>query len=319
MLTLTKRKKDTAAEGAETSAEGSPEGDKPNKKTPTVGHPWTAGERFKTMGVSAVLWACVASGPIAVWMHMGDDPVTPGPVAEAGQDVADSQSASAYAAMFMDRYLSTPRGEEDTVSAMLARGVTDRLSLPAKQPSIVAITPAEAVQLDEMQWIVTVAVQTAGDEESPDSITYWQVPVLAQDDSLAVAGLPSVVAAPATGDLSVSAGDDLNDNAVTSTVSTFMDAYLAGRGEVAPITSPDSALGPVSPAPFSEVSVTSVRATEPLPESPADGDMARVQISATATADGGSKRQLGYELELRYRDRWEVHAVNPTPLEGEQS
>ena len=52
--------------------------------------------------------------------------------------------------------------------------------------------------------------------------------------------------------------------------------------------------------------------TQQLPEEPAEGDLLRAQISVTATAADGGSTRLDYTVELSYRDRWEVAAINPT-------
>ena len=292
--------------------------EKRSERTANVGHGWTNGERLKSIGATALLWVCVASGPAALVFGLGEDQPSPAPVADAGQEVAPSQRVSEYAAAFMTRYLETPRGQEERVTEMLARGVKATLTLPESPAAVTAVTPAEAVQLGKDRWVVTVSVQQPGAQDAAPSRTYWQVLVLAQGNAMAVGALPSMVAAPTAGEVSIEPGDELVAGPITKTIDAFIAAYLAGRGEVAPITSPGVAIAPVSPAPFSEVAVTSVRGAREQPEQPAEGDVQRVQVSVSATAADGSKKQLGYTVELRYRDRWEISAVNPT-TEGEQS
>lgn len=295
-----------------------------SKAEPDLAHGWTNGERLKSIAATGVVVGLCLSGPVALGLHFfGSDPA-PQMAAVEVQEPAASQRVSEFAASFVTQYLTAARGQEDQVTAMLARGAGRRLSLPEKPSPIGAAIPGEAVQTSEGGWVVTVAVDQPS--ESGAAIRrYWQVPVLTDEaGGIAAAGLPSLVAAPTVGDLEVDQGDAINDSAVQDTVTAFMQAYLTGQGEVAPLTAPGSSLSAVQPTPFQELSISSLTTTQERSAEPAEGDLLRVQISVTATAvDGGSAR-LDYTVELRYRDRWEVAAINPTTAvptttTGEQS
>lgn len=295
-----------------------------SKAEPDLAHGWTNGERLKSIAATGVVVGLCLTGPAALGLHFfGSDPA-PQTAAVEVQDPAASQRVSEFATSFVTQYLTAARGQEDQVTAMLAQGAGRRLSLPEKPSPIGAATPGEAVQTSDGGWVVTVAVDQPS--ESGAAIRrYWQVPVLTDEaGGIAAAGLPSLVAAPTVGDLEVDQGDAINDSAVQDTVTAFMQAYLTGQGEVAPLTAPGSSLSAVQPTPFQELSISSLTTTQERSAEPAEGDLLRVQISVTATAvDGGSAR-LDYTVELRYRDRWEVAAINPTTAgptttTGEQS
>lgn len=331
MLTLWRKKTAPEAEN-ETDAhdEAPPDQDdvpaseaRRSKPEPDLAHGWTNGERLKSIAATGLVFGLCLSGPAALGLHFfGNDPAPQAAAVEV-QDAAASQRVSGFATTFITQYLTASRGQEDQVTAMLAQGAGRRLSLPEKPAPIGAATPGEAVQTSEGSWVVTVAVDQPS--ESGAAIRrYWQVPVLTDDaGGIAAAGLPSLVAAPTAGDLEVDQGDAINNSDVQNTVTAFMQAYLTGQGEVAPLTAPGTALSAVEPTPFQELSISSITTTQELPAEPAEGDLLRAQISVTATAADGGSARLDYTVELRYRDRWEVAAINPTTAgpttPGEQS
>lgn len=283
------------------------------ERGPDVAHPWTNRERLTSMAATGAVWAMCLSGPLALGAQMLGEDSAPSAAVET-QAVDASQSVAAFGAGFMTQYLSTPRGQEDRIAGMLADGVDTSLSLPEEPAPPSSVLPAQAVQLTESQWLVTVVVEhPAGGEETGPVRRYWQVPIQSDEAGhRAVSALPSLVPSPTSGELSVQQGSQVSDGAISQALESFMAAYLAGQGDVAPLTAPESSLTAVTPTPYTEVSVGEVSATQEVPASPAEGDLVRTQISVTATAADGSTTQLGYTVELRYRERWEVAAVNPT-------
>lgn len=279
---------------------------------PDVAHPWTNRERLVSIASTGAVWVFVLCGPLALATSVlrEDAPTT---ASVETQEVDVSQSVATFGAGFMTQYLSTPRGQEDRITAMLAEGVDVSLALPQKPAPISSVLPAEAVAISETQWLVSVTVEHPATDGESGATRHWQVPVETDDAGhRAVSALPSLVPEPTVGDLAVESRSEVRDSDITQTLDAFMKAYLAGQGEVAPLTTPEASLTAVSPTPYAEASVGAVLTDQEVPESPSEGDLLRTQISATATAVDGSTTQLGYTVELRYRDRWEVSAVNPT-------
>lgn len=313
---------DTGTQDEQSDGSGKARGD---DSEPNVAHGWTNGERLKSMAATALIWGLCATGPLALGLEvLGDDGGSQQTSAEV-QEVGDSQRVSQFATSFVTQYLTASRGQEDQVTSMLAEDASRNLRLPETRTPIGAALPGEAVQTADGTWIVTVEVDQPGDEAEAAVRRYWQVPIVTNDGGgIAAAGMPSLVSAPAAGGLKVEPGAEVNDSDVQDTVTAFMQAFLTGQGEVAPLTSPDSSLAAVEPTPFTEVSVSSITTTQELPAEPTDGDLIRAQVSLSATAADGNSTPLGYTVELRYRDRWEVAAVNPTTAvttttTGEQS
>ncbi|UQN31812.1 conjugal transfer protein [Brachybacterium kimchii] len=321
MLTLTRKKKEDTAPDLEDDEELETAADKNEKRkkfslrprNTDVTNSWTNGERLKSIASTGLAWVFIGCGPVALFGQAlsGDSSGQTSTVQV--QDAGDSQRVSEFASTFVTRYLSTQRGNEDQVTSMLAKGTDNSLSLASDPAAPTAVTPGQAVEISDGHWMVTVSSEQPGKKDEPSTLHYWQVPVITNDaGSMAAGALPSMVAAPTGGDLSVDRGSSVSDTDVSDTVTAFMQAYLAGQGEVSPLTSPGSQLSAVSPAPYTEVTVPSVESAQEAPEAPVEGDQIRTQITVTAIAADGTKTQLEYSLDLRYRDRWEVSAVNPT-------
>lgn len=336
MLTLIpKRQRATAdTEPMETSpedpegvdAEATPPRKARKKKTtePDIANAWTAGDRFKSAAATGLIWLFCGAGVIALGANVLGNNSGPEAAPIEVQDAGQSQRVSAFASSFVDLYLSGSRDQEDQISALLAQGVDTTVSLPAEPAEIGDVTPGEALQVDANTWVVTVTVERPATEELPTTRQYWQLPVITDETgAIAAAALPSMVASPGRGNLAVAAGDEVSDSAVEDTVTAFAQAYLAGQGETAPLIAPGTAITAITPTPYAEVSVPSVRTSQEIPGDPAEGDVVRTQITVSATTADGSVTQLGYTVDLSWRDRWEVSAINPTssttPTEGEQS
>lgn len=285
-------------------------------REPTVGTSWTTGQKLSSTIATAALWGLIICGPVALIGNvMRDDPAPPA-VAES-QDVTESQNVAQFAGSFMTQYLTTPRGQEDQITGFFADGVDVNLRLPDKPTALNSVTPGATVKLADGEWLATVAVELPGEGEAPAVTRYWQVPVLTNEHGQrAVGGLPSLVASPATGDLAVERSQELSGTEAGETVTSFLRAYLTGQGDVQPLTAPDVVIAAVDPPPFTEISTAELRASEEMPEAPAQGDSLIVHATVSATAADGSTTQLGYSLELRFRDRWEVAAINPTTEES---
>lgn len=302
-----------------------PRGRKPKgEEEPNLTHGWTNGERFKSVAATGLIWAFCGAGVLSLGMNLLENDAEPQSTPVAVQDVSESQRASEFATTFVTRYLTASRDQEEQVSALLARGAAGSLSLPSQPAAIGSVIPGEAIQLPDGNWVVTVAVEQPATEEQPAVWRYWQVTVISDESgSIAAAALPSLVTAPTNGGLTVEKGDEISDPDLESTAGAFVKAYLTGQGEVDPLTAPGSGITAVTPIPYTDASVSSLRTMQELPLSPAEGDLVRTQISVTATAADGTTTQLGYTVDLRFRDRWEISAINPTTnapttIEGDQ-
>jgi hypothetical protein len=110
-----------------------------------------------------------------------------------------------------------------------------------------------------------------------------------------------------------------SDGALSSTIGEFLGAYLTGTGEVDRYLAPGVELAPVSPAPYTAVTVGDVSAIEEAAAAgqvPTDGTKVRVRVQAEARDDAG-RWPLAYELSLTARSgRWDVATLQSGTVQG---
>ncbi|MFE7974568.1 hypothetical protein [Streptomyces shenzhenensis] len=98
---------------------------------------------------------------------------------------------------------------------------------------------------------------------------------------------------------------------LSSAAAEFFATHLTGAGEVDRYLAPGVTLSPVSPAPYTAVSVEQVSAAEEAAAAekmPVDGTAVRV-LARVEARDVGGRWPLAYELTLKARSgRWEVAA-----------
>jgi hypothetical protein len=157
---------------------------------------------------------------------------------------------------------------------------------------------------------VTVAAQYAD-----QSVRYYTVPVAADraGASFTVTGAPGVVAGPARAEVPKPAyGVTVPEGDLSSAVGEFLAAYLTGAGEIDRYLAPGVTLAPVSPAPYTAVTVQQVSAAEEAAaaeQMPADGTTVRV-LARVEARDADGRWPLAYELTLAARSsRWDVAAL----------
>ncbi|MBE1877534.1 conjugal transfer protein [Myceligenerans pegani] len=160
---------------------------------------------------------------------------------------------------------------------------------------------------------------------------YFQVPVTVQrpadeDEPLAVAALalPSPVPGPAAAD---APGLDYPRTIATTSdagesVAAFLGALVAGEGEITRYLRPGTTIQPVTPPPYTAVSVTSIGGSHEISDNPPDGDGTHALVTAELTRPDGEKTTAQYVLTLVARDgRWEVSGLDQavrteTPVAG---
>ncbi|MGI5397069.1 hypothetical protein [Streptomyces sp. CA-251251] len=110
-----------------------------------------------------------------------------------------------------------------------------------------------------------------------------------------------------------------SDSSLASTVGEFLGANLTGTGEVDRYLAPGVKLTPVSPAPYTTVTVREVSAVEEAAAAgqvPADGTKVRVLVQAEARDEAG-RWPLAYELALTARSgRWDIAALQSGAVQG---
>lgn len=280
----------------------------------------------------AAIIGCLAAGPLAmaavVLAPFGSRAVAPAAVA-ADPSASVRVQAGEYGLRVVAAWLGSTRNE-DQVSELI--GGAGQLMLgaspvPVKDLQVAAVQPA-----GDQVWSVTVAGTLAALPESDSPSTeqdpagsarrYFQVPVVvASSGALTSLGIPAVV--PGPGLVSDRVTLDYPTAVPTSSVlgktsSEFLNALLAGVGDVGRYVSPGTTLTPGAPM-FTAVKVSSVVAAKDSSafdptQAPADGQQVRVIVSAVGSISADQVLPIGYALTFTGRaGRWEVTTVDPAP------
>lgn len=308
------------------------------EKAPAGSTTWTYGGVVRSKLVTAGVWCALGAGVIG-FLSVAVQALNP--TEAVAQKVADRTPtdpalavASGFATQYAAAYVSASQSDSAALSLFTDPGT---LALPESAPQVDAVAAAGATKTKDGIYQVTVAVTTeaaaapAGDSSTgqPTQISassqissgkpaarvlrYLSVPVAVQSGVAAPAGLPGYVAAP-TGravQLSGFSTQVTLTSGTGQTVSGFLQAYLAGSTDVSRFEAPTISIPPVTPAVADGVQVTSLVASDNIPDSPADGDTAHVQVVASLKQAGSPAGSVSYVLDLKARaGRWEVTAVN---------
>ncbi|USQ85884.1 conjugal transfer protein [Streptomyces phaeoluteigriseus] len=243
------------------------------------------------------LFTAIAGGPAALGVAVMSGPTTVTAAPSAKPTTVRSATATAadptgYAQVFLDAWLRSSTDDANSAQARLAHSLAPDVDLPdpiAAQQVPASVTAVRSAQQGDGKWAVTAAAQYADGR-----LRYFVVPVTADASgaSFTVTGAPGAVAGPtraAVGQspykVSVPSDGDLS-----SAVGEFFGAYLTGAGEVDRYLAPGVKLSPVSPTPYTTVSVQQVWGAEKAAAAaqvPADGTKVRVHVQVKAQDDAG--------------------------------
>ncbi|MFZ3491643.1 conjugal transfer protein [Streptomyces sp. 5.8] len=290
--------------------------------------------------VRAGAWTLIVSGPLLGLLGFlsSQGPVqgAPAPTVSAAASASDT-GPSGFAQLYVTAYLEAGRGSERSLAPYYSGSVT-LTSAPNSRGSSRTVAVASR-EVTSGYWSVTVAARVLN-RDGKGTVTdaglqYFQVPVQVvgpppaggASQAQAVLGyaatdLPAQVAAPASLTPSAlgyptSRGNNATDPA-NQTVSGFLSAYLAGKGDLTRYTSPGITLLPVTPAPYGGVKITelsddSSKASDSAV--PGDGKSRQVLARVTATDSVGAEHPMSYALTLRSRGgRWEVASLQAAPV-----
>lgn len=288
---------------------------------------WTRGQQLATTATRVALWLLVACAPIALILgavaiaaaaRPAPQTVTPQLTESPGRTAATGIAEHA-----VTTWLSAARGAEDQLGGLPA---TD---LPAKALTVSDAGAVESVW-DGTAWVVTVGATITthlpadNDSDQPDTVPqrrFFRVPIAVDDAGQfsvlmlpsEVAG-PSIVSAPQTGFGSTVPPS----HAVSVAAGEFLTAMLAGGGDIARYTSPDSGIRAVAPAPYTGLVVESVKSRKALAEFAAEGDSVAVMVRVRAQDLTGAETRFDYVLVMKLRSsRWEITEIQGSPNEEE--
>ncbi len=286
------------------------------------------GSTLATKAATGLLLSCLFAGPIglAVGGLALVSAASPAPASTA--TVVDQSGHRAVAGEFAQRlvitWLTTARGHEADLTALLpgiSTATFPQEAFTATDASVSGITMVDGT------WSVTVAV-TVTDQRKQTARRFFQVPVtLGQDGSVAALSLPTPVAGPP-----VEAGTGLNyqvqvpgTGPVAQTITQFLTAYAAGSGDVTRYLTPGVQVRAITPAPYTAVTVTDLRAITSAAGvdttgTPKDGTTLRVLVAGTGTVSTTQQIGASWALSLTARaGRWEITAIDPAPAQPTQT
>jgi hypothetical protein len=289
-------------------------------------------------------WALLIAGPVVgvgAWMRAPAAVGVPHQSVKSPVAVRDTAGPAGFAELFVAAYVQAGRGSEASLQPYYP-GVRD-VSL-VSEPGAHHAAQLAAVRVKEVSdgyWSVTVAARVTSREEeqkkdasagqgeaagSGGVLRYFQVPVKEVGRGVLVAAaLPAEVSAPPVGEAAQlaygPAHEAARSAALVQTLEAVFGAYLTGSGELDRYLSPGTVISPVSPAPYTAVTVQRLAeagANDPFAaqaERPRDGQRRRLLVQVEAVGASGAGWPLTYAVELKARDgRWEVAALGAAPV-----
>jgi hypothetical protein len=237
-------------------------------------------------------------------------PPTPGlPAAAASEPAPPDLAAEAYAALFARRYLTwnaaEPQVSAGALEPFLGPGIEANAGLELPASGEQRVEWAEVVQVRTPapgEHVYTVAAQT-----DTAGLLYLTVPVArAAGGSLALAGYPAFVGAPAAGPAQSSGHlREVADVVLATVVQRALRNYLASAASE---LAADLAGGARVSLPEQPLSLESVQRLDWAPEG------SSVLATVQAQDGRGVRYTLAYELDVvRAQGRWEVSAVQTDP------
>lgn len=285
-----------------------------------VGHGWSAGSHWATTAVRTSIWIAVACGPIALVGVLVGGSSTPQVVQTAGVDGVAGERAAV--GEFAERYVTTwVETDNDNLGRLKTYvQLPDTLSWPTEAGASASAAQVSGIaQQPTGLWSVTIGADVKPSGAERGKRRYFQVAIRYDDGAMVAAGLPAPVPAPRTAEPPDTAyGTELSlDTPAGETIADFLNAMLAGRGDISRYASPGSGLQALSSAPYRGVDLQYIESDVDLmgdTSRPDDGDEAEVLVTAKAKTEDGSATPVQYALTLRSRDgRWEVASLGQTP------
>lgn len=323
---------------------------KKGKKTPPQpgGHGWTYGSSLATQGVTWAAAAAIACGPLALGYELlhGDPPP-----AHTGIDkrmMSRQMAATDVASRWVRTWLSTDKAHAAQLQQWTSIDAQATDLLPKQAPAVGQVDVRNATPSGPGTWVITVAAQVYPDGklEGSSNTRFFAVPVAVQGEATVAArvlGLPAEVPAPSMGvkrELDYS-GDIGPGSGPWGTVSGFLNAMLAGQGDVTRYTSPGAGITAVQPTRWQSTKLLTLNSATDVPlTAPKDGThvqvLADVQVNGAGASTTPQKTPtsvpsaaqgqlpgpyvLQYQITLTARaGRWEVSGMqtpkanNPGP------
>lgn len=279
-----------------------------------VAQSWTFGGTLAARAAIAAMWVLLLSGPVGLVVAVSGSstiqPSAPRPAGVGGHEMSRSM-AGEFTIRAVSAWLTTPVEREEELQSLLPGAEAHQVPYEVADPSLVSVAPAS----EPDSWLVTVSVTVTG-TDGVSRGQYFMLPVWCDGTAVAAAGLPGPVAGPGRAEPPERGFDNSVPVAgpVGSTVAEFMAAMVAGTGEIERYVAPGAEpIRPVTPTPYEQVELVKLQAPAPVSDNPADGERARVLVTADLIR-GDQTIRAQWVLTLASRaGRWEILEVNPAP------
>jgi hypothetical protein len=265
------------------------------------------------------LWFLVALGAFGgcVGLLRPSSPAPTGTAADAAADVVPADTAG-FAQLAVTTWVQASGEEdEDALDELFAVNPSTNGSDAGRRRVSGSTYVVGARLVDDGYWAVTVATpvqEMVAERWESGGTWYLEVGIAETTEGLIAVTEPALVSAPAEpeepprpagGGLGVPSVDDED---MATTVEGFLNALVAGDGDVSRYLAPDIVITPVTPAPFAEISLQRWGLTQ-LSEG-----RVRARVEARAQSANGVPRTVSYELGLAERaGRWEVTSLSGAP------
>ena len=291
------------------------------------GSSWTAGRNLGGRLIAVGLFAAIACGPAALVAFASQpETVVAAPETQAAALPAAQQAAGDYALGYVAAWLGASRDDtvelEEYIDAASVREISTT-PWEYRDLAIASLSPVEGSTLITAVIGASVRELTTDDEGGNGDAwprRYFQVVVNVSDSgALGVVGLPAPIAPPTpaedTVELEYPARLD-NSTPVAESVLAFLNAYLAGSGDITRVSTPGTDFAALDPAPYVSIDLVDLIAELEPAANPGDGDTVRVLASVTLANVYDQRLSATYALTLTARDsRWEISAIDLAPLQ----
>lgn len=317
------------------AAETEPQGEESEARQPASTAEWTAGRQMGQRAMSFALLGCLACGPVALAYGLVDSqrPVAVAAAPDVVGGLSETQQRAGYVAVdVVDAWLSATREDHsrlDGYTSLVADADFPATAAEHTDPRLVSIEAGP--EASTISVVVAARVQIpspAGEpaqgqapsqtpsqaEQWPER--FWQVALYESPDGLSVLGLPAEISLQESAAAPDQAyvHDVPRGSQAFETVKMFLNAQLAGSGEIGRYTAPGSQITAVDPAPYVTVRVEGLKADVKPSDDPATGEQTRVSALVYAQTAHDARYPMTVWLTLTARDqRWEVSTVDPVP------
>ncbi len=265
-----------------------------------------------------VLWAFVLAGAGGGVLALGRaggasaSATTPGPT-------ETSAGPSGWAQLYVRAFLPAGETNEGQLQAFFP-SAPPLLSVHADSLQAAWTVSMGATQVAPGYWTVVVAAEVEaknGLRWAPLGTRYYAVAVIDQGGGYATTQLPSEVPAPAAAPVpALAVGEPAGvegPSPITAAVGQFLQALLAGQGNIARYETPGLGVPALAPSPFANVALTGLSDLA-APVAKGLAPTCAVLAQVTGTDGSGRAETLSYALGLVNLDgQWEVNQFGGAP------